>query len=235
MAENDSDTTKDRIIEAAGEEFAARSFDLARVRDICQRAGANLAAVNYYFGGKQRLYIEAVKQAHQWHMDRASLPDWTDDTPAETRLRDFIHTFVRRVSAKKDDSWQSRLMMREMLRHDAACEEVVRESIEPQFELLLSILRELAPRRTSDEKLHLIAFSVVGQCLHYHFADPVVRKLVSEEEYAGYDTQKLADHITQFSLKALNAMNQEKTSFNREPAASAGKSARSTRSPLARG
>ena len=60
MATNDIDTTRERIADAAGEIFAERGFDGTTVRDICQRAGANIAAVNYYFGDKQRLYLEAL-------------------------------------------------------------------------------------------------------------------------------------------------------------------------------
>ena len=59
---------------AAGEIFAERGFDGTTVRDICQRAGANIAAVNYYFGDKQRLYVEAVVQAHRWRMEQFPLP-----------------------------------------------------------------------------------------------------------------------------------------------------------------
>jgi TetR/AcrR family transcriptional regulator, regulator of cefoperazone and chloramphenicol sensitivity len=203
MSSNDLDTTRDRIIEAAGQIFADRGFDATTVRDICHAASANIAAVNYYFGDKQRLYILAVLRANRWRMEQAVLPDWSADTPPETKLTDFIATFIRRVRTSPKDAWQNRLMMREMMRPDAACAEVVRESIRPQFELLLSILRVLSHDKLSDEALHLTAFSIVGQCLFYHFADPVVQHLVDGVEYSDYSIDKLARHIAKFSLAAL--------------------------------
>ena len=53
-------TTRDRLIEAAGELFAEKGFKETTVRDIIERAGANLAAVNYHFGDKERLYEEVI-------------------------------------------------------------------------------------------------------------------------------------------------------------------------------
>lgn len=206
MSHQTLETTQDRIIEAAGEIFAEKGFEQATVRDICQNAGANLAAVNYHFGDKHRLYVEAVKRAHQWKMDQAELPQWPDGTSAEQMLADFIYTFICRLKLGDRDTWQNRLMMREMVRSDGACAELVRDSIRPQFEILLGILRRLVPDDVDDEQLNLTAFSVVGQCLFYHFADPVVRKLVEPGEYDAQSPEKLGEHIARFSLAALSRL-----------------------------
>jgi AcrR family transcriptional regulator len=205
MTAIDLDTTRQRIVEAAGEIFAERGFDGTTIRDICQRAGANVASVNYYYGDKQRLYVEAVVRAHRWRMERAQLPDWPPNTPPQKKLADFIATFVRRMRSGPEDTWHTRLVMREILQPTEACAELVHVSIRPQFETLLGILRELLSAETSDEQLHLTAFSIVGQCLFYRLADPVIRNLVDDDEYSDYGVDKLARHITAFSQSALNA------------------------------
>lgn len=204
MPTTESDTTRERIAVAAGEIFAERGFDGTTIRDICQRAGANVAAVNYYFGDKQRLYVEAVCQAHRWRMEQFPLPPWSEGTPAETKLADFVETFVRRVRSGPDGTWHSKLMMREMANPTNACAELVQSSIRPQFEILLAILRELMPADAEHDELRLTAFSIVGQCLFYHFADPVIRNLLSADEYSSFDIERLAKHITNFSLASIN-------------------------------
>lgn len=205
MAENQSDGTRDRILEAAGQLFAERGFEATTVRDICQAAGANVAAVNYYFGDKERLYVEAVVRAHKWRLDQAQLPDWDERTTAREKLADFIETFFRRVLGGPEDTWRTRLVMREMMQPSAACAEIAQSNIRPQFEILQSILRELLPADASDEQLHLTAFSIVGQCLFYHVANPIISKLVEETEFASYDIETLSSHVTKLTLAALDA------------------------------
>jgi TetR/AcrR family transcriptional regulator, regulator of cefoperazone and chloramphenicol sensitivity len=197
-----ADDTKQRLLEAAGIVFAQKGFRDATVREICQGAQANLAAVNYYFGDKERLYIESVKRAHARRLEAVPLPAWRSDTPPEYRLRDFIETLLSRILGDPRTDWHGQLMLREMLYPTAACAELVDEFIRPQFELLQSIVAELSPA-LEGEPLRLIAFGIVGQCLYFRIANPVVHRLVAEAEHARFQPSYLADHITRWTLAAL--------------------------------
>jgi len=46
------------LIEAAEDLFCRRGFNETSVRDIAAAADCNIASVNYYFGGKDSLYLE---------------------------------------------------------------------------------------------------------------------------------------------------------------------------------
>src|SRR6516165_11059323 len=115
------DDTQDRLLEAAGQVFAEKGYEGATVREICRRAEVNIAAVNYYFRDKERLYIEAVKSACRRQAEQYPLPDWPPGTPAATKLRDFIHAFVRRMTNGGQAEWQRQLFLREMAHPTAAC------------------------------------------------------------------------------------------------------------------
>ena len=148
------DQVRHRILEAAGEVFAERGYQDATIREICHKAAVNVAAVNYYFGDKQRLYIEAVKHARALIEQRMPLPRWTVETTAEARLRQFIDTFLGRLLSPETAAWQTRLLTREILEPTRACEEMAQESFRPFFGVLVQILRELSPATTPDYRLH---------------------------------------------------------------------------------
>ena len=49
----------------------------------------------------------------------------------------------------------------------------------------------------------LIAFSIVGQCIHYRVARPIMTQLIGQAEFDSYSVDQLTDHITAFSLAGL--------------------------------
>jgi AcrR family transcriptional regulator len=199
------DPTKVRLLEAAGEEFALKGFDAARIRTICERAGANIAAVNYHFGDKEQLYVQAVLEAHRFGCGGDDPnPAGTADAPGQ--LRGFIHHFLCRVLAINDpDDWHHRLMLREMLHPTSASDVLIREVIRPRFERLIEILRSFCPL-ADDRKLQALAFSVIGQCLHYKMARAFTERLVGPTAFRALDPDYLTEHITSMCLAALGCV-----------------------------
>jgi TetR/AcrR family transcriptional regulator, regulator of cefoperazone and chloramphenicol sensitivity len=199
------DPTKRRLLEAAGEEFAHKGFDAARIRTICDRAGANVAAVNYHFGDKEQLYVEAVLDAHRC----GAAPDDEGLGSPETReeqLRGFIRHFLCHVLAIDDpDDWRHRLMLRELLHPTPASDVLIREAIRPKFDRLNQILGQFCPE-ADERKRAALAFSVIGQCLHYKMARPVAERLIGPEAFRSLDLDYLTDHIASFCLAALGCM-----------------------------
>jgi AcrR family transcriptional regulator len=197
------DSPRARILDAAGAAFATQGFAGTSVRDICQAAGANIAAVNYYFGDKERLYIEAVKYACQRSSEKFPMPEWSNETKPAQCLYDFIHVFVKRILDPDSKPWQTQLLMRELAQPTAACAEWVAEYVQPMAEKLKSILRNLLPARTPEERVFMIGFSIVGQCLYYKQNRPIGAQLMGQKRFEELTTEAIAKHICDFTAAAL--------------------------------
>lgn len=61
MTPRDAAATKDRIVDAAFDEFTERGFDGARVDRIAERAGANKSLLYQYFGDKEHLFRHVLE------------------------------------------------------------------------------------------------------------------------------------------------------------------------------
>jgi len=198
------DDSSQKLLDAAGQVFAEKGFAAATVREICSRAGMNVAAVNYHFGDKERLYVEAIRAAEC----AGGAPrdfNWPPGTPPEQKLTDYIHRMVSDMLDVHRPTWHATLLMRAMLEPTQACEDMVRDHIRPKFAILEGLIAEIAPRKLTETELHLHAFSVVSQALLYRFHRPVGRLIIGDAEFQGLaeNLEQLASHITRFTLFGL--------------------------------
>ena len=196
--------TRRRVLGAAGEVFAERGYRAATVREICRRAKANLAAVNYHFGDKATLYSDVLRYAHTCSLEQHP-PDLgvRGDDPPAARLRSFVRSFLRRVLDEGRPAWHGRLMCREMAEPSptSALDNLVRENINGNFARLEAIVRELAGPRADREDVRLISMSAVAQCLYFRFARPVLDRMFPGR-YASADIDRLAEHVVRVTIAA---------------------------------
>ena len=198
------DDTRQKLIDVAGQIFSEKGFEAATVREICQQAGANIAAIHYHFGDKERLYIEAVKQANC--QQEVVHFDWPPDFTPEQKLAGMIQHMLQMMLASDTPSWHIELLMRELARPTAACQALVEEFISPMFQQLLQIVTEFLPNGVPLLERQRLAFSVVAQCLLYRYHRPIGRLLVGEASFQElFDVEQAARQITSFSIGGLGA------------------------------
>jgi TetR/AcrR family transcriptional regulator, regulator of cefoperazone and chloramphenicol sensitivity len=204
------DGTRQRLLEAAGEVFAEHGFRAATIRDICGRAGVNIAAVNYHFRDKEGLYESVLQYAHRHALETyPPQPPTGERVPPEERLRVYIHSLLKRVLDQGRPAWHGKLMAREIVEPTGALDALVGQSIRPLQEVLRGIIRELIGRNADDRSVRLCAISVVGQCIHFYLARPVLQRLNPDLKYSPEDLEMIAEHVTAFSLAAIRHLPNE--------------------------
>lgn len=86
----DAEATRAAILEAAKSQFALLGYDRAVLRDLAREAGVDVALVKRYFGGKEALFVEALKES----FGSDGLRDWDRATfarEAAASLADSPH------------------------------------------------------------------------------------------------------------------------------------------------
>ena len=196
--------TKQRLLEAAGEVFAAHGFRAATVREICERAGANVAAINYHFGDKEGLYFAVLKSCSEAALQKyPPTLGLGPNATSEERLHAFVRSLLFRIADKGQPSWHGKLIAHEMTEPTKALTALIDKVYGPALKQLETIVRELVGRRAPVMVIRQCQLSVLGQCLYFHYARPAIQHIHPEQGFEPADIERLAKHITQFSLAGI--------------------------------
>jgi len=204
---SDGAETRQRLLQAAAEVFATRGFRAARVAGICRRAGANPAAINYYFGSKRGLYVEAWRHAFAQSIGKHP-PDGgvPAGAPPEERLRGRVLSLMHRIL--DPDSHELDIVHKELASPTGLLHGPMRQALEPIREGLTGIVRELLDPGATELQVRLCRMSVISQCF-----GPLLRERRRRESRgagqaacaAGLPAtvDDLADHVVRFSLAGI--------------------------------
>lgn len=194
--------TRARLLEAAGEVFADVGYRGATVRDICTRAGTNVAAVNYHFRSKEELYRAVFHHSHAMAMAKSPPPE-VGVGRAEDRLREFVLRTLERMLDTGRPAWHGKLMAMEMADPSGLVEELADRYMRPQFQMLCGIIRELLGPGAPREKEYMLALSTVGQCLFYKTGRPVIARVVPIDMYEPALRAAIVDHVVETVLASI--------------------------------
>lgn len=170
------DLTRRALIDAAIKVFARDGFHAASTRELANSANVNLALINYYFKGKQGLYLAAfeeittqIKSEIVPVEDKIRLClekyDWsTLDKDGRKEillplLLEMANTFLKLLTSDKTKEW-AQLIMREQQEPTAAFEYVFSTFIRPMLTQIIRLIKVL--RNTDEEEAAMITFSVFG-------------------------------------------------------------------------
>jgi AcrR family transcriptional regulator len=201
-----SEQTRARLIEAAREVFSQHGFQGATVREICRRADANGAAVNYHFGSKEGLLTEMLNFSQLTTLLKANVKS---DTCPEKRLRLFLSDFMLMLLDEKNASSQCRIMARELADPTPALDQIVSGAIAPLHKFLGKLLREIAGDQISETGLRRCVYSILGQCQFYRHSHPVLQRLHPKLRYDVKEIEAISEHIAEFSLAGIKHLSKK--------------------------
>jgi AcrR family transcriptional regulator len=201
--------TRERLLEAAGEVFAARGFRGATMREIAERARANLASAHYHFGSKEDLYLAVASRTFEKMEQRLAAEGAHRELSAATSRAALEQELTLRVRTMfeiliEDPGHHGVLIQRELTDPSDALAVIVHRFVDPMRRDMDRLVAHLEPELSRDQ-IERCSRSIVGQLWFYATHRAALLLLMGREDYPRGFSQTIAEHITRFSLGGLAA------------------------------
>jgi AcrR family transcriptional regulator len=137
-------STREQLLETAGQVFSEKGFAGATGKEICERSGANAAAVVYHFGGMDNLYSAVVQEARsRMAPSEALAAAVAGETDPKAKLAAFVGLLARVLAGPASSTWAARLMSREMIAPTPIFDEMRNKEMLARAAILRSIISDL--------------------------------------------------------------------------------------------
>ncbi len=203
----ESSRTRQRLLEVAGQLFAEKGFDRVTSKEICRRAKANIAAVNYHFGGIDGLHAAVLQMAHGQIFSLQAVADvMSESADPQAKLRALMTMMVQAMT-QPQTAWAVRVMTREMASPSPALD-VLRESeIVPKARLIRHLIAELMGVPADDSRVPRACISVMGPCFMLLTGDRrVMQSAMPDLNLTPKHATELVEHLVRFAVAGLKAV-----------------------------
>ena len=194
--ETQKEDVRNRILDVAEALFCERGFEGVSVRELTAAAGCNLAAVNYYFGGKDKLYAEMFRRQFEMMIQRnlgiIERVMAQPDVSLEVLLRAVMEPVIRRVIENETGGKVLRLLVREILNRRIDRQTLSADMKGRLFDRLGRAILQLVPEIEPD-KILLVVLSFDGAILH-----PFLFMDFYQESMPDLTVDDLLDHMVRF-------------------------------------
>jgi AcrR family transcriptional regulator len=208
----DGHQTRQRLLEAASMVFAEKGFWETTNADICEKAKVNTAGVNYHFGSKEELYVEAWKYSFDKSLKKHPQDGGiSPEAPARERLRGRILSFMQRVADPK--TYELEITHKEMACPTGLLHEVLYSALETLHEGFKSTVAELLGKGASEQQVLFCYMNVVDMC--FGFVHQIHRSKMQKntrgagKKFSQWYVEAFADHVTRFSLAGIRRIREE--------------------------
>ncbi len=182
-----------RLIEAGLDLFGKYSFDGASTRMIAERAEVNLAAITYYFGGKQGLYLAVadhivaeINGLLEPQLAKVQEALKKEEIPKERSfhlLCELLEFLITRFLGRANiDKWLS-IIVREQLCPTEAFGILFEGFMMPLDQALFGLVARIMGQGQDDPMVKLRVLAIKGEIQTFHISPTAVKRTLNWESY----------------------------------------------------
>jgi AcrR family transcriptional regulator len=209
MDGNSNKKVRDRLLDSAEVLFCEHGYDSVSVRDIAASADCNVASINYYFGGKEKLYHDVWLRYLLIMRDIRieCINEVMSQNEGKSRLEDLLKAFSEAFVGPLVDESKARrfckLMAREMIDQHVPISMFVENVMVPTLAAVRDALVKICPG-IDESKIPLIIISIVGQLMHMLHIKAIFQecKITS---LPNFDLTQAIEHVVKFSIEGMGA------------------------------
>src|SRR5438105_3706920 len=162
-----------RLLDAAIDHFGQKGLEGASTRAIAAAAGTTMSSITYHYGGKEGLYLAAVRHIASQigeHLDpalRAPKDLTAQDSGHEAASRtllSIVDHFLEIILRPGSEAW-ARLIVREQTGPTVAFDTLYGGVMGRAIEHLSALLVRIGEGRWDDTEARLKALAIIGQAL----------------------------------------------------------------------
>ncbi len=182
--------------------FSETGFHGTHVREVCKRAGMNLAGIWYHFQNKEGLYAAVSSEVgRRLAGNKEEIPNGSPDLSPQDKLERIIASLFEKLA--DEGAWVAKLVARELVDAAPGVMASAWRGLERDFLLLQAAMREVLGGRGDRELVRLHALSVINDCLFYCLASQNLHRVLPDLPRPLPAPASLAQHVTQRCLAAL--------------------------------
>jgi len=205
------DATRQALILAAITIFGRDGFHAASTRDIAREAEANQAAIGYHFGGKEALYLAAIRDiAGQittrigpiTEEIRAKLDELVEQHVDPVKIREeslsllikLMSGMLRMLVTRESSSW-ARLILREQQSPTPAFDVFYKELMSRIMQVTTELVGRIRGLDPQLEEAKILAITVFGQVIVFRASREAVLRYMGWEDFSEDEIETLQTQI----------------------------------------
>lgn len=215
-----SAAASDRLIAAAVDVFGDHSYEAATTRMIATKAGVNVAAIPYYFNGKEGLYhavverivgnLQSFVKPTLERIGERSSEAKLSATEAISLMESLLGKMVDFMVGAPEAARFAQIVLREHLNPTSAYEIIFERVMCPMIEAIAAMIAAAAGQPLSDD-MRLRALTFMGQVMAFRVARESIVRALGFTGYSAEETETIRRLILEQTRWAVENMIRSRT------------------------
>jgi len=202
-----------RLLDAGVEAFARYGLEGIATRQLAKAAGVNVAAIAYYFGGKEGYYLAVVRHLVQERAKpvrdliervRGELSASRENPETAVRLLlQLLHGLAVTIMLKHDAVAIASIFSREQLRPTDAFEVIYEGVIQPMHQLVSQLVAQATRKPPDTPETIIRAHVLLGQVLFFRIAGTTLCRRLGWNHITEVRAEHIANIMAEMAGRAV--------------------------------